>query len=109
MLKKLLLAVNFLVLSSVAIADRFWTDELQDWRLYFNNGVVYVTSTSFPEQCNHNRAQMSIDGDAYKNAMFSYILAASKSGDKLKVVLDIDRSQGPDTYTCVLLSAMAYK
>ncbi|KZZ35852.1 MULTISPECIES: hypothetical protein [unclassified Oleiphilus] len=92
-----------------AYAERFWTNELVDWHFHLNNGTSYVTSPAFPEECKYSRAQIDIAGDEYKKAMWSYILAASKAGEKLQVVLDHDRSASADSIVCRILSADARK
>lgn len=93
--------------SSISYAERFWTNDLVSWHLNLNNGVGYVTSSSFPDECKHNRAQINFSDDNYFKAIWSYLLAASKTGEKLRVVLDHDRSAVADTITCVILSADA--
>lgn len=95
------------IFSSSVFATRFWTTELDNWHLTLNNGVAYVTSATFPEQCKYNRAQINFSDDNYVKALWSYILAASKTGEKLSVVLDHDRNAAADTVTCVILSANA--
>jgi hypothetical protein len=96
--------------SSSSLAERFWTVDLVDWHYYLNNGAGYVSSQSFPEQCAYNRAQINFDPNSeYMKNIAAYILAASKTGEKLKVVLDHDRSAPADSVVCVILSANATK
>jgi hypothetical protein len=108
-MKKIALLISLSLLSVSASASRFWTNDLVDWKLYLNNGVVYVQSTAFPEECTYDRAQIKLSSDEYVKALWTYILAASKTNEKLTVVLDHDRNLGPDTVTCVILSAQATK
>ena len=100
--------ITFLFLSLIAnsaFAGRFWTGHMDDWHLQLNNGVAYVSSTSFPEQCTYNRAQINFSNDEYVKALWSYILAASKTKEKLSVVLDHDQGAPANSITCVILSA----
>ncbi|MCP4490419.1 MAG: hypothetical protein GY820_24330 [Gammaproteobacteria bacterium] len=102
---------SFLCLfSTVSFAERFWTVDLVDWYYYLNNGVGYVTSQSFPDECTYNRAQINFSSsDEYMRNIAAYILASSKTGEKLRVVLDHDRSSSIDSIACVVLSARASK
>ena len=96
------------LISAAASADRFWTQDLVDWHYYLNNGVGYVTSGSFPDECSYNRAQINFSSDdEYMRNIAAYILAASKTGEKLTVVLDHNRSATTDSIVCVILSANA--
>jgi hypothetical protein len=98
------------LISTATFADRFWTQDLVDWHYYLNNGVGYVTSTSFPDECSYSRAQINFSSDdEYMKNIAAYILAASKTGEKLKVVLDHDRGASTDSIVCVILSANATK
>lgn len=92
-------------ISSSSFAERFWTGNLESWRLQLNNGVAYVSSTSFPSECKYNRAQLNFTDNDYTRALWSYILAASKTGEALEVVLDHDRGAQADTVTCAIHSA----
>jgi hypothetical protein len=106
------IAIFFIMslLSTGALAERFWTENLVGWHYYLNNGVGYVTSTSFPDECSYNRAQINFHpDDEYIKNIAAYILAASKTGENLKVVLDHNRSASADSITCIILSANATK
>lgn len=108
-MKKLAAVLMFGLMASSAFAGRFWTSDLVDWHYYLNNGVGYVSSASFPAECTYNRAQINFSADEYMKAISAYVLAASKTGDKLTVVLDHDQSAADDSITCVILSANATK
>lgn len=99
-----------LLVSGSVHAERFWTNTLEGWIYYLNNGVGYISSTSFPNECTYNRAQINFNSeDEYMKNIAAYVLAASKTGEKLAVVLDHDRSASADSITCVVLSAKASK
>jgi len=104
---RLVIGLSLILIASNSYAGRFWTGDLEGWHLNLNNGVAYVTSVSFPDECTYNRAQINFSEDNYVKAIWSYILAASKTGEKLRVVLDHDQGAAPDTITCVILSADA--
>lgn len=110
-MNKLFVVALLTLISSTSFASRFWTGDLEGWTFYLNNGVAYVSSSSFPAECTYDRAQINFPSepydafDEYMKGIFAYILAASKTGDKLKVVLDHDRSAPADSITCVILSA----
>jgi hypothetical protein len=108
-MKKVIAFLTLSLLSTSVFATRFWTNDLTDWQVYLNNGVVYVSSPAFPDQCTYDRAQIKLSSDEYVKALWTYILAASKTNEKLSVVLDHDRNSGPNTVTCVILSAFAKK
>lgn len=93
------------VFSFHASATRFWTVFMDDWHLQLNNRKIYVESSMLPDECVYDRAELTLDGTDYNNALWAYILAASKTGEKLRVVLDHDMNAEPDTVVCVLLSA----
>lgn len=95
------------LITSTSFAGRFWTGELAGWTLYLNNGVAYVMSGSMPSECSYDRAQLNFSDDPYNKALWSYLLAASKTGDKLLVVLDHDQGAAVDSVTCVIHSAKA--
>lgn len=97
------------LITSISYADRFWTANLNNWHLFLNNGVGYVTSSSLPDTCSHNRAQINFTDDNYAKAIWAYILAASKTGEELSIVLDHDQTAPADTITCIVLSANASK
>jgi len=109
-MNKLISTLILTFLAQNANAQRFWTQDLEGWHLYLNNGVAYVHSVSFPKECTYDRAQLNFNNsNKYYDALWAYLLAASKTGEKLKVVLDHDRSSEEDTVTCVILSAEATK
>ncbi len=104
-MKKLVIATMLVAASTSSFAGRFWTGDLGDWKLSLNNGVAYINSTAFPAECKYNRAQINFDGTEYTKALWSYVLAASKAGNNIEVVLDHDRNSGADTVTCRIYSA----
>lgn len=104
-MKRVFWGLAVLLMSLPSHAERFWTNDLQDWTFALNNGVAYVMSDSYPAECQYSRAQLNFNGSEYNSAMFSYILAASKAKDKLRVVLDHDRSAADNTITCVIYAA----
>ncbi len=106
-MNKILITFILVFLSASSFAGRFWTGDLVGWHFYLNNGVGYVSSASFPDECTYNRAQINFSSDEYMKMIAAYILAASKTGEKLTVVLDHDQSSSADTVTCVILSANA--
>lgn len=107
-MKKVIIGLALLI-SLPSQAARFWTGDLQDWQLSLNNGVAYVTSPSLPTECKYSRAQLEFSDSEYNKAMWSYLLAASKTNEKLKVVLDHDQNAAAGTVTCVIHSASATK
>ncbi len=102
---KYILALSFIFLSTSVCAQRFWTNTLTDWRLSLNNGEAYVHSSAFPPECKYNRARLIFDGKDYTNALWSYLLVASKTGESIQVVLDHERSAPEDSVTCRIYSA----
>ncbi len=112
-MNKILALILLSIFSVSSFAGRFWTGDLGSWTLYLNNNVAYVTSTAFPDECTYNRAQINFPSepfdayDEYMKGIFAYILAASKTGESLKVVLDHDQGSSADTVTCVILSAQS--
>jgi len=106
-MSKYLLAIFLSIVSLSTHAQRFWTQDLGEWHLSLNNGVAYINSPNFPDECKYDRAQINFSNDEYVKALWSYVLAASKTKEKLKVVLDHDQSAGADTIVCVILSADA--
>lgn len=104
---KTLLTLSLCLTMFSSHAGRFWTSYLDNWHLYLNNGVAYVSSSSFPEQCKHGRAQINFSDSEYVKAMWSYTLAASKTGEKLRVVLDFDQNAAADSIDCIIFSVDA--
>lgn len=88
-----------------AVSERFWTSELTNWKYFLNNGVGYVQSSEFPTECAYDRAQINFSSTSeYMKNIAAYILAASKTGESIRVVLDHDTNAPDDTITCVILS-----
>ena len=102
----LIVLLSFFAASSYA--TRFWTTDLTDWTLHLNNSAAYVTSSSLPEQCKFGRAQIEFSTNLYDQAIWQYVLAASKSVDNLRVVLDHDQNATAQSITCVVLSASTF-
>ncbi|PHR54844.1 MAG: hypothetical protein COA47_14865 [Robiginitomaculum sp.] len=87
-MRMFLFIILIVILPVNAFATVIWTNQLTDWLLYMDNGVVYVKSDSLPSNCSYARAQIIMDNTAYNNALYAYILSAYKTGKPIRVVTD---------------------
>ena len=94
-----ILVLNVLLFAaSNAFAGRYWTDNLQDWNLYVNNGVIYLAATNMPSHCSYSRAQIDTNssngGFSQQNNkdLYAYLLTASIAGKSMRIVVSSDQS-----------------
>ena len=81
--------------STSVYAGKYWHSLGDSWKVYFDNGQTYISSTNIPSHCAHSRAQMDrnyySDAEYYKN-MYAYILSGTVTGKKLSIVLESTQS-----------------
>lgn len=76
---------------SMAFAAKYWTPDAatSNWDLHINNGVIYISSSDFPEHCSNSRAQINIANDApLDRALYAYLLAAYQAKQAIRIVVD---------------------
>lgn len=100
------LALCILLIASNSFASIFWTATLQNWTIYVNNSVVYVSASNMPSNCSYQRAQINTSADfpysqQNNKDLYAYILSASITGKSLSVVVD-------DIGTCSIYGANAW-
>ena len=95
-MNKLILFVAALSLAFGANAGKTWTDKLEDWSIYIDNGVVYIHSGSMPAGCSHDRAQIdtssTIKSETNQRDIYSFALMSYASGKDLYIVTDESES-----------------
>lgn len=96
---KILLLLTLLVAQTSA-ATRYWPGTLNNWKVYLNNGVAYITSSEIADHCTYDRAQINMSGTEFDKALYAYALAAQAKGKKLDYVVD-------DTQTVCVISGLS--
>lgn len=89
-MKKIVIIGTILVgiISLQVNAKRYWTTVLTDWKFSLNNGVAYITSPQIPSHCNYSRAQINMSGTEFDKSLYAFVLAASQSKKKIRIVID---------------------
>lgn len=106
MKKIILLVVLYATLcASNSFAGIFWTAPLQNWNIYVNNGVIYVSATNMPANCSYQRAQIDTTSNfplsqQNNKDLYAYILSSSLTSKPLTIVVD------SDVTTCTVWGAM---
>ena len=86
----------FVSVSLVASAGTYWSPALSDWRLYLDNGVVYIAASNMPAHCQYARAQIDtstqVYSPTYQRDIYAYVMAAHVAGKPLSIVLNDQES-----------------
>lgn len=101
-----LVALHTILWVSNALATIVWTAPLQNWNIYVNNSVVYVSANNMPANCSYQRAQINTSSNfpysQHNNKdLYAYILSASLANKSLTIVVE---DNAPD---CTIYGANA--